>query len=59
MTSFQRTLLRVRRRAVYCYELLLYALLVAMALGVAWSASPASEDGYCGKSHSSTAVITR
>ena len=59
MTSFQRTLLRVRRRAVYCYELLLYALLLSLALGVAWSASPTSDDGYCGKTHSNATVITR
>ena len=59
MTFLQRTLLRLRRRAVYCYELLLYALLLAMGLGVAWSVAPAGEDSYCGKSHSSAPVITR
>ena len=34
MTPFARLLLRLRRRAVRWYELLLYGLLIAMALAV-------------------------
>lgn len=59
MTDLQRTLLRLRRRAVHCYELLLYALLLSLALAVAHAAAAGSEDTQCGQSHSSTPVIAR
>jgi hypothetical protein len=60
MTPFARLLLRLRRRAVHCYELLLYGLLLALAGGVVLASSPAgAEDVQCGNSHSSTAVMSR
>jgi len=59
MTATQRLLLRLRRRAVRCYELLLYAMLLALALGVVLAASPAPEEAHCGRTHSTSGVITR
>jgi len=59
MTAIQRTLQRLRRRTVHCYELLLYALLLALALAVGLAASPGAEDAQCGNIQSSADVITR
>ena len=60
MTPFSRFLLRLRRRVVHGYELLLYALLLSLALGVGLAASPAgASDDQCGNIHSSPSVITR
>ena len=59
MTDFQRLLMRLRRRAVYCYELLLYALLLSLAFAVAHAAAASSDDAQCGQIHSSTPVIAR
>ena len=58
MTTSRRFLMRLRRRAVYCYELLLYALLLALTFGVLLAGSPAgAADAQCGNIHSSAAVI--
>jgi hypothetical protein len=58
MTSIHRFFLRLRRRAVRCYELLLYALLLALAFGVLLAGSPdAADDVQCGKIHSSATVM--
>ena len=59
MTDLQRTLLRLRRRAVYLYELLLYALLLALAFAVAHAASAGGDEPQCGNMRSSASVITR
>jgi hypothetical protein len=62
MTDLPRLLLRLRRAALQCYELLLYVMLVALAIVAATPASPAGaqEDAvHCGKIQSSTVVITR
>lgn len=49
MTPTQRFFLRLRQRAVYCYELLLYALLLALVFAVGLASSPAgAEDVQCG-----------
>jgi len=59
MTPMRRVFLRLCRRAVYCYELVLYALLLALTLGVALAGSPAAAgDAQCGNIQSSAAVIT-
>jgi hypothetical protein len=59
MTPVRRVFLRLSRRAVYCYELVLYALLLALSLGVAFAGSPgATGDVQCGNTHSSAVVIT-
>jgi len=59
MIDTRRVLLRLRRRAVHCYELLLYAMLLALTLGVAFASSPAgARDAQCGNIHSSATVIT-
>lgn len=56
----QRLLLRLRRRAVHCYELVLYALLLALALAVAHAAaSAAGDEAQCGNTQSSVDVIAR
>lgn len=47
MTDFQRQLVRLRRRAVRWYELLLYALLLSLAFGVALATPPATEEARC------------
>jgi hypothetical protein len=60
MTSTHRFFLRLRRRAVRCYEMLLYALLLALAFGVVLASSPAgADDVQCGNIQSSTLVISR
>lgn len=58
MTDLQRLLLRLRRRAVRSYELLLYALLLAVTFAVAHAAAAgAADDVQCGQIQSSTPVI--
>jgi hypothetical protein len=57
MTDLPRFLLRLRRRAVHWYELFLYALLLALAIGVALAASPAGDEAQCGSIPSSTGVM--
>ena len=60
MTPTRRFFLRLHRRAVQGYELLLYGLLLALTLGVVFASSPAgAEDVQCGNIHSSPSVITR
>ena len=60
MTPTHRFLVRLRHRAAYCYELLLYALLLALVFAVGLASSPAgAEDAQCGNIQSSALVITR
>ena len=60
MTDFQRLWLRLRARAVRCYELLLYALLLSLTFAVVFTAAEAAEDAVqCGSSPSSTGVMIR
>lgn len=59
MTPIDRFLLRLRRRLLRGYELLLYALLLALAGGtVLAAASGAGPDTHCGSIHSTMGVIT-
>jgi len=58
--STHRFLLRLRQRAVRCYEMLLYALLLALAFGAVLAGTPTgAEDAQCGNIHSSPSVIVR
>lgn len=62
MTDRSRFLVRLRRRALQGYDLLLYVMLVALAIVAAVPASSgeAAEDAvHCGKNQSSTVVITK
>jgi hypothetical protein len=62
MTDRPRLSLRLRNRALRCYEIGLYAVLVAMAFAVALPAPAvdAGDDGVqCGKAQSSTVVMHR
>ena len=59
MSNGARFLLRLKRRAMRGYELLLYALLLALALAVAHAAAAGGEDAQCGQIQSSTPVIAR
>lgn len=64
MTPFSRFLLRLRDRALRCYEIFLYALLVSLGFLVAMPADPAAaatddDEVQCGKAHSSAVVISR
>ena len=59
MTDFQRLLVRLRRRAVHWYELLLYALLLSLAFGVALATPPASEEAQCGGTYGTAGGIGR
>ena len=61
MTDLSRFLLRLRRRALQCYDLLLYVMLVALALVAFVPASGEAQDDavHCGKNQSSTVVITK
>jgi hypothetical protein len=62
MIDAQRLLLRLRRRILQCYDILLYAMLLALAAGALIPASaqdPPQEPAYCGNIQSSAAVITR
>lgn len=61
MTEHQRLFLRLRQRALQCYEYLLYAMLLALAGSVAVTASSAAQDeaAQCGNIQSSAAVISR
>jgi hypothetical protein len=60
MTATRRIFLRLRDRAVRCYELLLYALLLSLGLGVVFAAAEAADEAVqCGNIHSSSGVMTR
>ena len=62
MTDRSRLLVRLRRRALQCYDLLLYAMLVALGILAAVPASSGEsqeEAVHCGKNQSSTVVITK
>jgi hypothetical protein len=62
MTDRPRFSLRLRQRALRCYELGLYAVLVAMALAVALPAAALDTDDdspQCGKAQSSAVVMNR
>ncbi len=62
MTDHARLLLRLRRRALQCYDLLLYAMLVALGIlaAVPAASNEAQDDTvHCGKIQSSTVVITK
>ncbi|NNU44475.1 hypothetical protein [Ramlibacter montanisoli] len=62
MNHSSRFLLRLRRRALQCYDLLLYVMLLALAIAAAMPASSgeAQDDAvHCGKNQSSTVVITK
>ncbi len=60
MSPTRRIFLRLRDRAVRCYELLLYALLLSLGLGVVFAAAEAADDPVqCGNIHSSSGVMTR
>jgi hypothetical protein len=62
MTDRPRFSLRLRQRALRCYEIGLYAVLVAMALAVGLPAAALDfEDdaAQCGKAQSSALVMTR
>lgn len=59
MTDLPRLLLRLRRRAVRWYELLLYALLLSLTFAVVFAAAEAAEGAVqCGSIPSSTGVMT-
>jgi hypothetical protein len=62
MTDRSHFLVRMRRRALQGYDLLLYVMLVALALLAALPASSgdAADDAvHCGKNQSSIVVITK
>jgi hypothetical protein len=61
MTDTQRVFVRLRRRALQCYEVLLFAMLLALAGGIAQAASwsAAEEPVHCGNIQSSAVVISR
>ena len=62
MTDLTRFLHRLRRRALQCYDLLLYAMLVALGILAAVPAAsnePQEDPIHCGKNQSSTVVIVR
>ena len=61
-TPMSRFLLRLRERALRCYEIFLYSLLVAMAFLILMPADPAAaRDGevQCGNIQSSATVMHR
>ena len=57
MSKLNRMGLRLRQRALRCYEILMFALLLAVALLAAWPAAGAPAP-QCGNTHSSATVIT-
>jgi hypothetical protein len=61
MTEFERIALRLRQRALQCYEYLLYAMLLALAAGVVLTAAAAARDdpAQCGNIQSSAPVMSR
>lgn len=61
MPSFPRLSLRLRRRALYCYEAALCASLLAMAFAAFEAAGQvaAAETVQCGNTRSSSTVTTR
>ena len=59
MSNAARFLLRLKRRAMRGYELLLYALLLSLALAVAHAAVAGGEELQCGQIQSSTPVMAR
>ena len=58
MSKLARMGLRLRQRALRCYELLMFALLLAVALVAAWPAVVGATAPQCGNTHSSATVIT-
>lgn len=61
-TPFSRFVLRLRDRALRCYEIFLYTLLVAMLFLIAMPSDSRAvqEDGIqCGNIHSSAVVMNR
>ena len=61
MTKLHRFAIRLRHEALRCYEILLCAMLLALALAIAWPLSPPGEDEavQCGNTQSSSGVYTR
>jgi len=64
MTALSRTLLRLRRLFLRCYEIAMFALLLGVAVAAAWPAtgSGAARQGaaqWCGNIQSSALVMTR
>ena len=62
MIDVPRLLLRLRRRVLQCYDLLLYAMLIALAAGAlvpAASQEAGDDPVHCGNSQGSAVVITR
>ena len=62
MIPSSRLAIRARQQALRCYEIGLYALLLAMAGAVALPASPAEAEevpAQCGNIQSSAVVMTR
>ena len=62
MTALSRFAWRLRRGLLRAYEFALYAMLLALAAGVVLAVAPAAgqgDDGYCGNSQNSAAVVTR
>lgn len=58
MTDIPRLSLRLRQRAVRCYELLLYALLLSLVFAVMFAAAESAEGALqCGSIPSSTGVM--
>lgn len=59
MTDLSRFFLRLRRRLLHGYELLLYALLLSLAVGViqaAASGTGTAAPAHCGNTQSSSGV---
>jgi hypothetical protein len=59
MTPMSRFIWALRQRAVRCYELLLYALLLALGVATVMPGGSQEHEVQCGNIHSSTAVISR
>jgi hypothetical protein len=61
MTDLERIALRLRQRALQCYEYLLFAMLLALATGVVLTAAAAAREdsAQCGNIQSSAPVIKR
>jgi hypothetical protein len=61
MTAISRFVGAMRRRALHCYELLLYASLLALAVAAALAGGswPQQDDVQCGNIQSSASVMVR
>ena len=63
MTDFSRLALRLRRRALRCYEIGMFAMLIALAAAAAMppseSADALAAAAHCGNIQSSTVVMQR